>query len=249
VATPTRETRTEDGARGDDGGGGACAADLPRRGRSGDSARPGGVADGAVRLAESQPEGAAETTVVAQAAESPWVKLCENVSVADTNRALCVTTHERLDGATGRVLVSAGLSELQGDGTQTLMAQVPEGVLLPPGLRIAIYAKDDWKRLEQNEWVDERRARLVTLTYTLCHAGGCAAEMAATPSLLLDLKGGGGLVVSATAATSEVLSFRVPLSGFSEAYAGPPADNEKYTRIRRALMQQIEDRRRAAGSK
>lgn len=197
----------------------------------------------AARLADTQPDVAAAASAATH--ESPWVKLCENVSVGATHRALCVTTHERLDAATGRVLVSAGLSAFEGDSTQMLMAQVPEGVRLPQGLQIAIYSKEDWQRLERNERVDERNARHVTLTFTLCHAGGCAAETAATPALIADLKEGGGLMVSATGATNEVLSFPVPLVGFVEAYAGPPADNENYVRIRKALMQQIEDRRRA----
>jgi invasion protein IalB len=219
---------------------GADCSDVDRP----DARRAGAAVGEAARLADTQSD-AAEASAATQVAESPWVKLCENVGVGATYRALCVTTHERLDAATGRVLVSAGLSEFEGDSTQTLMAQVPEGVRLPQGLQIAIYSKEDWKRLERNERVDERNARHVTLTYTLCHAGGCAAETAATPSLIADLKGGGGLMVSATGATNEVLSFPVPLVGFVEAYAGPPADNENYVRIRKALMQQIEDRRRA----
>ena len=55
--------------------------------------------------------------------------------------------------------------------------------------------------------------------------------------------------VSATNAANEVVSFLVPLGGFTEAYEGPPMDNEKYMRIRSALLQQIKELKRAAGAK
>jgi invasion protein IalB len=203
---------------------------------------------GVGRLAENQPDRAGESAADTQTTANPWVKLCENVNIAGTSKALCVTTHERLDGSTGKVLVSAALREIEADGSLTLMALVPEGVRLPPGLRIAIYSKEDWEKLQRNE-NDESKATAITLTYTLCRAGGCAAEAKATPTLIADLKGGGGLRVSATGAANEAVSFLVPLVGFTEAYEGPPEDNERYKRIRSALLQQIRELKRAAGVK
>ena len=200
------------------------------------------------RLAENQTDRAGESSAETLATANPWVKLCENVNIAGTSKSLCVTTHERLDGSTGMVLVSAALREIEGDGSLTLMALVPEGVRLPPGLRISIYSKEDWDKLQRNE-NDESKATAITLSYTLCRAGGCAAEAKATPSLIADLKAGGGLQVSATGAANEAVSFLVPLVGFTEAYEGPPVDNERYKRIRSALLQQIKELKRAAGVK
>jgi invasion protein IalB len=200
------------------------------------------------RLAQSQPDRADGSSATTQATANPWVKLCENVTIAGANKALCVTTHERLNGSTGMVLVSAALREIEGEGSQTLMALVPEGVRLPPGLRVSIYSKEEWEKLRKNE-NDESKATGIKLTYTLCRAGGCAAEVTATPSLISDLKGGGGLRVSATNAANEVVSFLVPLGGFTEAYEGPPVDNEKYMRIRSLLLQQIKELKRTGGVK
>ena len=200
------------------------------------------------RLAQSQPDRADGSSAETQATANPWVKLCETVTIAGADKALCVTTHERLDGSTGMVLVSAALREIEGEGNQTLMAMVPEGVRLPPGLRISIYSKEAWEKLQKNE-NDESKAVGIKLTYTLCRAGGCAAEVTATPSLISDLKRGGGLRVSATNAANEVISFLVPLVGFAEAYAGPPVDNEKYKRIRSVLLQQMKELKRASGVK
>jgi invasion protein IalB len=199
------------------------------------------------RLAETQPDRTDGSSAETPATATPWVKLCENVTVAGANKALCVTTHERLDGSTGMVLVSAAVREIEGEG-QTLLAMVPEGVRLPPGLRISIYSKEEWEKLQRNE-NDESKATGIKLTYTLCRAGGCAAEVTATPSLIAYLKGEGGLRVSATNATNEVVSFLVPLAGFTEAYEGPPVDNERYKRIRGVLLQQIKELKRAGGVK
>jgi invasion protein IalB len=200
------------------------------------------------RLAETQSDRTDGPSAATQATTNPWVKLCENVTVAGANKALCVTTHERLDGATGMVLVSAALREIEGEGSQTLMAMVPEGVRLPQGLRISIYSKEEWEKLQRSE-NDESKATGIRLTYTLCRAGGCAAEVIATPSLISELKRGGGLKVSATNAANEAVSFLVPLVGFTEAYEGPPVDNEKYKRIRNVLLQQIKELKRAGGVK
>jgi invasion protein IalB len=200
------------------------------------------------RLAQSQPDRTDESSATTQTTANPWVKLCESVTIAGANKALCVTTHERLNGSTGMVLVSAALREIEGEGSQTLMALVPEGVRLPPGLRVSIYSKEEWEKLRKNE-NDESKATGIKLTYTLCRAGGCAAEVTATPSLISDLKGGGGLRVSATNAANEVVSFLVPLGGFTEAYEGPPVDNEKYMRIRSLLLQQIKELKRTGGVK
>jgi len=217
-------------------------------GGSREDRRPKFGSTGSRRLAENQTDRTGEAPAESQATASPWVKLCENVNIAGASKALCVTTHERLDGSTGMVLVSAALREIEGDGSVTLMALVPEGMRLPPGLRISIYSKEDWEKLQPSE-NDESKATAITLTYTLCRAGGCAAEAKATPSLIADLKAGGGLRVSATGSANEAVSFLVPLVGFTEAYEGPPVDNERYKQIRGALLQQIKELKRAAGVK
>jgi len=180
-----------------------------------------------------------------QATASPWVKLCEPVNVGGADRAICVTTHERIDGATGMVLVSAALRHVEGESAHTLMALVPEGMRLPPGLHVLIYPKEDWDKVQKGDIVEQSRARTIKLAYTLCQRGGCAAEGDASPEVVAALKAGGGFVVMPVSAANKVVALSVPLAGFAEAYEGPPADNAEYAQIRTALMKQIEDRKRA----
>ena len=89
------------------------------------------------RLAQSEPDRADGSSAETQATATPWVKLCETVTIAGADKALCVTTHERLDGSTGMVLVSAALREIEGEGYQTLMAMVPDNECSTPTLIVS----------------------------------------------------------------------------------------------------------------
>ena len=152
---------------------------------------------------------------------------------------ICLTHHERLDGNTGMVLVSAAVRQVEGQDKQHFMVMVPLGMMLQAGMRATLYPKDAWEKVQKNEQVDESKLKAIKLTYTLCHPAGCTAEMEATPELLNDLKTGGGLVVFAINADGAPVGFPVPLTGFDQSLAGAPVDNKQYGEARRALMQQI----------
>lgn len=202
------------------------------------------------------PKGAAAPAAAAAGAAAPeaqsaWVKLCEKAPIVSHDKDgkevkdeknICLTHHERLDGNTGMVLVSAAIRQIEGQDKQALMVMVPLGMMIPPGMRAGIYPKDLWEKLQKNEKVDDSKLKGLALNYTLCHPAGCTAEMEATPDLINDMKAGGGLVVFAVNANGQPIAFPVPLTGFEKALAGPPIDNKKYGEARRALMQQIAQR-------
>jgi invasion protein IalB len=184
----------------------------------------------------------------AAAAQSAWVKLCETATGVSKDKDgkeekkdlnICLTHHERLDGNTGMVLVSAAVRQVQGQDKQHFMVMVPLGMMIQAGMRATLYPKDAWEKVQKNEKVDETKLKAVKLTYTLCHPAGCTAEMEATPELIGDLRTGGGLVVFAINATGAPVGFPVPLVGFEQSYSGPPVDNKQYGEARKALMQQI----------
>ena len=192
--------------------------------------------------------GAKDAPAPSGAAQSAWVKLCEMaVGIAKDKDGkeekkelnICLTHHERLDGNTGMVLVSAAVRQVEGQDKQHFMVMVPLGMMLQAGMRATLYPKDAWEKVQKNEKVDESKLKAIKLAYTLCHPAGCTAEMEATPELLTDLKTGGGLVVFAINAGGAPVGFPVPLSGFDQSYAGAPVDNKQYGEARRALMQQI----------
>lgn len=184
-----------------------------------------------------------------QQGEAPsWVKLCEKAPFVGRDkdnkeiraeRAICLTHHERIHAATGRVLVSAAVREVEGSDRRMMMVMLPLGMSLQAGMQVGIYPKDMWEKIQKREQVDDTKLQPIKLTYTLCHSAGCTAEAEATPEVIKEIQGGGGLVVFAVNGDGAPVAFPVPLSGFGAALAGQPADNAEYAKQRRALMEQI----------
>lgn len=216
----------------------------------------GAVALGASAMAQDKkkaPEKAPEKAAPAAdaASQSAWVKLCEKVGGVTKDKDgkekkeeynVCLTHHERLDANTGMVIISAAVRQVQGQDKQAFMLMVPLGMLIPPGMRAAVYTKELWAQVQKNEKIDETKLKPFGLPFTLCHPGGCTAEIEMTPELLAEMKAGGGIVILAVNAGRQPVAFQVPLNGFDTSLAGAPIDPEKYSNARRALMEQIAQR-------
>jgi invasion protein IalB len=179
--------------------------------------------------------------------QSAWVKLCDDEEtqsryVGKSTLGVCLTHHERLDGNSGKVLVSVAVRQIEGHNKQYFMVMVPPGMQLQPGMRVSMYPKDQWELVQKNEKVDETKLKTLKLNYTQCRSTGCTAESETTPELINELKTFGGMVVWAINASGQPVGFPVPLVGFAEALAGPPMNNQKYTKARQALIEQIKQR-------
>ena len=92
-----------------------------------------------------------------------------------------------------------------------------------------------WERPQKSGKLDENSDSPKQQTFSLgllrcpgsqslpAGVAGCIAEVIAPPELLADLKSGGGLLVYATSATCNCkIAFPISLSGFAEAFEGPP---------------------------
>jgi invasion protein IalB len=201
--------------------------------------------------AKAAPPAAAAPAAPAAAAaanQSAWVKLCEKAPVlvkgADgkeerAEKSICLTHHERLDGNTGMVLVSAAIREVEGQDKKHLMVMVPLGMAIQPGLRAKVYDKAMWEAAQKNEKVDDSKLEAVKLNFSLCHPAGCTAEIDMTPDLMAKINAGAGIMVFSINANGQVIAFPVPLNGFTGALNGAPIDNAKYSEARKSLMQQI----------
>ncbi|HMN37890.1 MAG TPA: invasion associated locus B family protein [Hyphomicrobium sp.] len=195
--------------------------------------------------------GGPEAAAAADGNKSAWVKLCEKAPLVKKDKDgkdvkeeknLCLTHHERLDGNTGMVLVSAAIREVEGQDKKSLMVMVPLGMAIPPGIRAAVYTKEQWGAVSKNEKVDDKLLKPVELKFSLCHPAGCTAETEATAEIIEQMKTGGGMMVVAMNASAQPIGFPVPLDGFADAYAGAPIDNKAYADARSQLMKQIRDR-------
>jgi len=210
-----------------------------------DAAKP--AAPAAAPAAKETPKDAA----AGGGAKSAWVKLCEKATIPRRDAAgketkedknICLTHHERLDGNTGMVLVSAAIRQVEGSDKQHLMIMVPIGMAIPAGVRAAVYSKDQWEKAAKNEKIDEKSLKPIELRYSLCHPAGCTAEVEATADVITQMKGGAGLMVLAMNAAAQPIGFPVPLDGFGDAFAGKPIDNAEYAKARGQLMAQIKQR-------
>lgn len=214
--------------------------------------------DASAQDKKKAPEKAAPAQPAAKAGAAPdpnqsaWVKLCEKIGGVTKDKDgkekkeefnVCLTHHERLDANTGMVIVSAAVRQVQGQDKMAFMIMVPLGMFVQPGMRAAVYTKDLWEKLQKNEKIDEKALKPFGLPYSVCHMGGCTAEIELKPELLAELKAGAGLMIIAVDGGSrQPLFFPVPLNGFESTLAGAPVDPEKYTSARRALMEQIAQR-------
>jgi invasion protein IalB len=190
--------------------------------------------------------------------QSAWVKLCEKAPLVKHDKDgkeekeeknICLTHHERLDGNSGMVLVSAAIRQVEGSTDDHLMIMVPLGMALPPGIKAAVYTKEQWAKASKNEKIDDKDLKPIDLKYSLCHASGCTAETTATKEIVEQMKTGGGIMVLAMNAQAQPIGFPVPLDGFSEAFAGKPVDNAEYKKARGQLMAQIRQRQQEAYEK
>lgn len=197
---------------------------------------------------------AAPAPAASAGTQNAWVKLCEKTPVGTMYKDgkevprevnLCVTQTETLDGNTGAAIVTAAVRQMEGEDKQYFMVMVPLNMKLQAGMRAALYPKDLWERILKDEKVDESKLKGIALDYTLCHGGGCTAQVEATPELINDLKTFGGMLVFTIKGQGEPAGFAVPLAGFGPAYSGAAVDAKKYAEGRRVMMQQIAQRQRA----
>jgi invasion protein IalB len=185
--------------------------------------------------------------------QSAWVKLCEKAPLVARDKDgkevkqeknVCLTHHERLDGNSGMVLVSAAIRQVEGADKQHLMIMVPLGMAIHPGLRATVYTKELWEQAQKNQKVEDSKIEPIKLSYALCHPAGCTAEIEADKAIIDKMKTGGGVMVLAINAQGQVIAFPVPLTGFAQAFDGGPVDNQKYSEARKALMVQISERQK-----
>ncbi len=109
-----------------------------------------------------------------------WVKLCEKAPIVKKGedgkeikeeKNICLTHHERLDGNTGMVLVSAAIREVEGAPNRQLMMMVPFGMALPPGIKLYVHDKATWEKASKNETIDYKALKSTDLKYSSLYSG------------------------------------------------------------------------------
>lgn len=187
--------------------------------------------------------------------KSQWVKLCDKIKINAKAKAekgkeappaqekqLCSTMFEAIESNSGQIIVSVGLQQMEGAPKEVLAVMVPLGVVIPSGVKLAVYNADQWKKAAANETVELKELKTTDLRFAHCLPVGCTAETEATKEIVDSLKKGAGLAVLALWANGNQFTVPVPLTGFGAALSGKPVDNKEYQANRKKLMQAIRQR-------
>lgn len=188
-------------------------------------------------LAQQQPAKKAPAAAAKKAAPAgagagtEWVKLCEKKK-GDKPRTVCLIHHERFHPDTGQPLISVAFRSISGQKQDTMMVMVPLGRMLGPGLFVKVDKQEP-----------------IRFPYSYCTRLGCVAELPAKPELVASFKKGSKLVIGTIDVARKKIGFKVPLTGFSRAYEGPPLDRAIYTKARKEMFMQIRQRQIALAKK
>ena len=202
-------------------------------------------------------KGAAPAAAAPAQQQSAWVKLCEKAQYNKTgadgkpmvgpdqkpvleDKELCITHHEQMT-PTGETLLSAAVQKLEGVEKLHMMIMVPPavGLVIPAGMRVYVYSKEQLDKLQKKEKFDESQVAFQDLVFTMCHQNGCTAENEATPQLVKAMQEGAAMMALTRHPSGQMVPFQLPLVGFGPTLAGKPVNNDTYKEQRGKLWEQI----------
>lgn len=206
------------------------------------------------KAAPAAKAGAAPAAKADPKKSTQWVKLCDKIKVkpkqppaegkeaTPEEKQLCSTMFEAIESNSGQLIVSVGLQQMEGAPKQVLAVMVPLGMVIPGGVKLAVYNADQWAKAAKNEKIELKDLKTTDLKFAHCLPVGCTAEAQATPEVVEMLKANAGLAVLAIWANGNQFTIPVPLTGFGAALDGKPIDNKEYQANRKKLMEQIMQR-------
>jgi invasion protein IalB len=156
-------------------------------------------------------------------AQPDWTKVCEKNEGSKTE--VCYTTRDFVT-IKGQRIFAVAVYDAKGKKAQkTVRLLTPLGLLVPPGVRIAV-----------------DKGRPVGGRYTSCLPHGCFAEALVKNSFVAALKKGTTLNVSARNPGGTVMTFAVPTDGFGKAFDGPPIDPQVLAEQQKKMQEELQKR-------
>jgi invasion protein IalB len=172
----------------------------------------------------AQPTADLGTVLALKPAQPEWTKVCGQNPADHTE--ICYTTRDFASDK-GQQLLAVAVYEAKGAQTNRFVRfVVPHGLLVPPGLRVAV---------DQGPGAAGR--------YAMCLPNGCFAEAAIESDFIENLKTGTNLNVSVRDQTGRTVTFAVPLDAFAKSFDGPAIDPEVLQEQQRKVAEEIEKRR------
>lgn len=152
--------------------------------------------------------------------ENAWVKICNRDPQA--NKDLCLITQE-LRTNSGQFLASVAIRETPGEARKVLLASVPVGMVLKPGVNLQIDGAQPTK-----------------MDFTICFPNACYAELASDAAFISRLKGGGKMQLTTFNQQGKPVRFEMTLIGFTSAYDGAGINPAELEQKRVSLQQELE---------
>ncbi|WP_255616867.1 invasion associated locus B family protein [Aurantimonas sp. VKM B-3413] len=178
-------------------------------------------------LSAAEAQNAAPDNQAPQAAPTEWFKVCSTQG----ENEICNTQYT-LFADTRQLITAVNLISVKGKVNQkVIQAVVPSGRVIPAGVQIKI-----------------DNGQPVTLNYSVCFPNRCIAEAELSDTLVSSMKKGSQMVVTSINFQRQANPIPVTLSGFTDAYDGPPKAQpelaQRQKELNEALKKQAEERRK-----
>lgn len=179
-----------------------------------------GLICGALAAALTLAGGTAPASAQGAGEDSAWLKICNTDPQAQ--KPVCLITQE-LRTDQGQFLSSIAIRETPGEARKTLIASIPVGMLIQPGVQIQIDgAKPDVAR------------------YSICFPNACYAELAVDSGFVDRLKRGGKLQITTINQQAKQVRFDMTLIGFTATYDGEGIDPQELNKRNEDLQASLE---------
>lgn len=158
--------------------------------------------------------------------QTGWTKLCGTDQ--GSGAEICYTTRDFVSEQGQPVLAVAvyDIDAPEGQPDQLVIRfLMPLALLLQPGLRFAA---------DQNETTNG--------AFAICFPNGCFAEAAVTEQTINQFKAGQVLNISAQDQQGQIVTFQVPLTGFTAGWDGDPIDPAELQAQQRRLQEELQRR-------
>lgn len=164
---------------------------------------------------------ATETEAAADDGGNPWRKLC--LEDPASKKEVCITRQEARNEE-GQAVAAVSVRMTEGEKPR-LLVEVPNGVLLPPGLGYQI---------DENE--------VKQAIYVICTGVFCSAEAEVDEEFISRLKAGSNLVVQMVNHTEQVVGIGFTLIGFTATFEGEGQNLAEYQAARQAVQEGLQER-------
>ncbi|MGY6645617.1 MAG: invasion associated locus B family protein [Salinarimonas sp.] len=176
--------------------------------------------------APTQDGGPVTVEVFPEPSQTEWTKVCGTDPSTEAN--ICYTTRDFIS-EDGEPLMAVAVYDIEGgdpdEPNKVVRMLMPLGLLLQPGIRFAA---------DQN--------RPTNGSYAICFPNGCFAEATIDEERLDQFKAGETLNVSVQNQIGQVVTFAVPLEGFTEGFEGDPIDPQELEEQQRRLQEELQRR-------